>query len=165
MATAYLGLGSNLGERERHLDGAVAQLGALPGTESLRVSSYHETAPVGGPAGQGPFLNAAAELVTTLSPRELLLELMRIERIAGRDRLNEAERWGPRTLDVDLLLYDARLIDQPGLMVPHPRMHERRFVLAPLCEIAPDATHPYLHKTVREMLETLEEVGTADGRR
>src|ERR1019366_8390737 len=120
--TAYIGLGSNLGDRQALLDEAVARLRLRPGVEVLRVSSYHETEPVGGPAGQGQYLNAVACLLTTLDAAQLLRMLQTIETELGRVR---AERFGPRTLDLDLLLFDAQIvqIDEPGceLIVPHPR--------------------------------------------
>jgi 2-amino-4-hydroxy-6-hydroxymethyldihydropteridine diphosphokinase len=137
---AWIALGSNVGDRNAHLDAAVDALAALPGTRVLARSSWHETEPVGGPAGQGPYLNGAAAIETELDARALLAAMQRIEREQGRDR-SGGVRNAPRTLDLDLLVYgdasaDAR-IDEPGLEVPHPRLHEREFVLAPLAEIAP----------------------------
>jgi len=116
----------------------------------VRVSSAIETAPVGGPPGQGPYLNAAAEVATHLPPRALLARLLETERSLGRER---REKNGPRTIDLDLLLYDDVVLDEPGLTLPHPRMHERRFVLSPLSEIAPDVVHPRLRKTIRRLLD------------
>jgi len=151
--TAYVGLGSNLGDRRAALEGAIRALGALPGIRVTAVSRVHETDPVGGPP-QGRFLNAVAELRTTLDARALMDALGEIEVRFGRER---TERWGPRTLDLDLLLYGEEVIDSPGLTVPHPRMHQRRFVLEPLCEVAPEARHPVLGRSARELLNVLEE--------
>ena len=134
MADAYLGLGSNLGDREAMLRAAIAALDATPGVRVTAVSSLYETPPWG-PVPQGPYLNACVALDTTLSPRELLRLCLAIERDHGRER---AVRWGPRTLDIDLLLYGDETIDEEGLMVPHPRMTERAFVLVPMAEIAPE---------------------------
>lgn len=147
---AAIALGSNLGDRGAHLDAAVAGLRAAPGTRLTAVSPYLETAPVG-PVPQGPFLNAAATLVTTLSPTDLLAHLQSIERSRGRVRAG-TPRWGPRTLDLDLLLYGERVIDEPGLTVPHPRLHERLFVLEPLALVVPHAIVPSLRRTVAELL-------------
>jgi 2-amino-4-hydroxy-6-hydroxymethyldihydropteridine diphosphokinase len=127
---AFLSLGSNLGDRWAHLREAVA---GLP--DVVAVSPVYETEPVGGPAGQGPFLNAVVELDTELSPRDLLEVARRLEAAAGRRRV---EHHGPRTLDVDVLLVGDVVVDEPDLVVPHPRMHERRFVLRPLADLAPD---------------------------
>lgn len=125
---AYLGLGSNLGDRRQTLRDAVA---ALP--DVVAVSPVYETDPVGGPPGQSPYLNLVVELDTDLSPRDLLDLAHRLEDAAGRVR---AERNGPRTLDVDLLLVGGLTVNEPDLVVPHPRMWERRFVLAPLADLA-----------------------------
>jgi len=151
-ATAYIGLGANLGRRRETLRAALDDLDRHEGVRVVRTSALLETEPVGGPPGQPPYLNAAAELRTTLEPHELLRLLQQIENAFGRTR---EVRWGPRTLDLDLLLYEGRVIDTPALQVPHPRMHERRFVLEPLCQIAPEAVHPVLGKTVRQLLEGL----------
>ena len=132
---AFVGLGSNLGDREGLLRDAVAALGAVPGVEVRRVSTLRETDPVGY-VDQPRFLNGAAELETRLSPRELLDQLLRIERDLGRDRTDSPPQ-GPRTIDLDLLLYGDERIDEPGLQVPHPRLHERAFALEPLAELDP----------------------------
>ncbi|MBS1849045.1 MAG: 2-amino-4-hydroxy-6-hydroxymethyldihydropteridine diphosphokinase [Actinobacteria bacterium] len=135
MTRAFLGLGSNLGDRRRYLAEAIELLGA----SVVAVSDVYETEPVGGPGGQGSFLNLVVELDTDLGPHELLAVCHRLEAAAGRVR---EERWGPRTLDVDVLWIDGVTIDDPELTVPHPRMRERRFVLAPLGELAADLVDP-----------------------
>lgn len=155
---AAIAIGSNLGDRAAHVAGAFVALASIPGTVVLRRSEAIVTAPVGLPGGAdpgGPYLNAAALIRTTIVPRELLSLLHAIERGAGRDRAAESARWGPRTLDLDLLLYEDRVIDEPGLTVPHPRMHERRFVLEPLAQIAPDWVVPTFGLTVADLLRAL----------
>jgi 2-amino-4-hydroxy-6-hydroxymethyldihydropteridine diphosphokinase len=149
---AIIGLGSNLGDRRATLDGAIAALAVTPGVGVRRVSSYHETDPVGGPPGQGRYLNAAAVLQTTLDPLGLLRALEAIEARFGRVR---TVRWGERTLDLDLLLFGDRIIQTPELTVPHPRLAERRFVLEPMAEVAPDAIEPRSGRTVSELLQEL----------
>ena len=134
---AYIGLGTNLGDRELNLRRALARLEELG---SVRASSFRETDPVG-VTNQPKFLNAAAELATELPPRELLERLLEIERELGRERATE-RRWGPRVIDLDLLLSGQEAIDEPGLTVPHPRLADRRFVLEPLCELNEDLTLP-----------------------
>ena len=150
---ALIGLGSNLGERAANLGDAVAALAETPGVEVRGLSSFHETEPVGGPPGQGPFLNAAAALETTLDPFALHARLRQIEDAAGRVR---SARWGARTLDLDLLLFSDRILHVPRLQVPHPRMVVRRFVLAPLAEVAPEATDPITGRTVAGLLANLD---------
>jgi 2-amino-4-hydroxy-6-hydroxymethyldihydropteridine diphosphokinase len=141
---AYVGLGSNLGDRAASLAGAIAELAPL------RVSRIVETAPWGLP-DQPPFLNAVAEIDTELPPHALLDRLLDLERRAGRVR--GPERWGPRTLDLDLLLYGDRVVDSESLSVPHPRLSGRRFVLEGLAELCPRREVPGLGRTVRELLE------------
>ena len=139
MARAYVGLGANLGPRETTILRAVDLLAAQPGVEVLELSSLNETEPVG-VTDQPAFVNGAVSLETTLAPRELLDTLLRVERELGRVR--GAERWGPRTIDLDLLVYGDEVVDEPGLTVPHPRLHERRFALEPLAELEPDLGIP-----------------------
>lgn len=153
---AYIALGSNLGLREEHLRKAVELLELQPGVQLLAVSGWHETAPVGGPAGQGSYLNGVAEVSTELPADQLLRVLQSVESQQGRVR---TERWGSRMLDLDLLLYGLEIIDRHepdcDLTVPHPRMHERAFVLEPLVEIAPLAVHALLRSTAHDLLRQL----------
>jgi 2-amino-4-hydroxy-6-hydroxymethyldihydropteridine diphosphokinase len=148
--TAAIALGSNLGDRRAHLDYAVARLGGF--LKALRTSSYFDTDPVDVRGQQPQFLNAAVVGETVLSARGLLNELLAIENERGRERPfpNAA-----RTLDLDLVLYGNRIIDEPGLVVPHPRFHERRFVLEPLAGIAPDLVDPVSGKSVRALFNRL----------
>ncbi|HZR93511.1 MAG TPA: 2-amino-4-hydroxy-6-hydroxymethyldihydropteridine diphosphokinase [Gaiellaceae bacterium] len=139
MTRAYVGLGSNLGDRERLLRRAVELLDAADGVEVVAVSSLRETDPVGF-AEQPRFLNAAAALETTLAPRALLDLLLAVERELGRTRAGP--RFGPRTIDLDLLLHGSAVVCEPGLTVPHPRLHERRFALEPLAELDPRLVVP-----------------------
>jgi 2-amino-4-hydroxy-6-hydroxymethyldihydropteridine diphosphokinase len=150
---ALIGLGSNLGDRRAALEGAIAALSETPGIVVREVSSFHETEPVGGPAGQGRYLNAAAALETTLEPVELLRALQRIETRFGRVC---TVRWAERTLDLDLLLFGDRVIETPELVVPHPRFSARRFVLEPLAEVAPEAVDPVTNRTIAQLLADLD---------
>jgi 2-amino-4-hydroxy-6-hydroxymethyldihydropteridine diphosphokinase len=136
---AYIGIGSNLGDREATIAQALELLDEPPAIRLARVATVRETAPVG-IVDQPAFLNTVALVETTLGARELLDKLLALERRLGRVRTGE--RWGPRTLDLDLLLYGDAKLDEPGLTVPHPRLHERRFVLEPLYELAPDLLVP-----------------------
>lgn len=131
---AFLGLGSNLGDRRAHLAAALRAIDGL-----RRVSGCYETEPIGGPAGQGPYLNLVAEVCTAPDPFELLALCHRLEQAAGRVR---RERDGPRTLDVDILLFGDLQLQSPTLTIPHPRLYERRFVLAPLADLAPALCPP-----------------------
>jgi len=147
---AFIALGANLGDRPATIRAALAALGRTKGVRVVRVSRLIENPAVGGPAGAPPFLNGAAELSTALDPQPLLTTLLDIERSLGRQR---RQKWAPRTIDLDLLLYDDRVIRSDDLTVPHPLMHERDFVLTPLAEIAPDVVHPILRKTVRALCD------------
>ena len=151
--TAYIALGSNLGDRMAAIESAVEALRATAGVHDLVLSDVIETLPVG-PTLQGRYYNAVVRFQTTLSPRRLLRRCQQIEAEHGRDRDNE-QRWGPRPLDLDLLLYGDSVINEPGLTVPHPSMHERDFVLRPLAQIDPGAVHPVLKATAEGLLENL----------
>ncbi len=151
MTEAWVGLGSNVGDREAHLRAALRGLAALG--EIGGVSRLYQTEPVGF-LEQGPFLNAVAYVRTALAAGEFLRELQAIELAAGRVRVR---RDGPRTLDLDLLFWNETVLAAPDLEVPHPRLHLRRFVLAPLCDLAPALRHPLLGRTARELLEHLED--------
>lgn len=154
--TAYIALGSNLGDRRGHLAAALEAIQALPGVRTVIHSPIYETQPVGGPVGQGKFLNSVAAVKTDTSAEQLLAELNKIEAGRGRDRAGEPARGGPRPLDLDILLFGDRVIDRPGLVVPHPRMHQRWFVLKPFCDVAPDVMHPLLKRSIRQLLADLE---------
>ncbi len=148
MSTAFIALGSNLGDRTKNLRTALAVLTQTGDLMLEAVSAVFETAPVGGPE-QGPYLNACAAIVTELSPTLLLLEMLDIEKKMGRVR---AGRWGPRTIDLDLLLYGRIMMNTPLLELPHPRMRERDFVLTPLADIAPGQIVPGLNQPVSSIL-------------
>jgi 2-amino-4-hydroxy-6-hydroxymethyldihydropteridine diphosphokinase len=156
MARVHLALGSNLGARAAALDDAVRRLAALPGTQVLARSRVVETPallPPEDPTPQPDYLNAVVLVETALAPRALFDAVKGIERAVGRV---PAPRWAPRVIDIDLVLWGARVVDEGDLVVPHPRMHERRFVLAPLVELAPDAVHPVLGRRLDALLRALQ---------
>lgn len=146
--TVYISLGSNIGDSRQYLNDAAAQLDALPNTSVTKCSQYYVTPPYG-MVEQDDFLNACLELRTLMAPEELLEEMHAIEQRAGRERV---VRWGPRTLDLDIIFYDDLIVEESDLCIPHVDMHKRKFVLEPLHEIAPYKRHPVYGKTVSEML-------------
>lgn len=156
MATAFIGFGSNLGNRIDYCDRAVTLLSLLPHSRLDAVSSLYETEPVNDGAAPGPewFLNGVVQIETDIAPKSLLEICREIERSLGRDQDN---RKGPRTLDLDLLLYDDCIINEQALTIPHPRLHQRRFVLAPLVELDPDRRHPVLAQSLRDLLAQLDD--------
>lgn len=150
---SYISLGSNQGDRELNLLRAVAEIGRMPQSRVTGLSRFYETSPVGEAVGQTAFYNAVLRLATSLTPAGLLERLAMIEvSLFGRVRSGQCD---PRRMDLDLLFYGEQVIDQPGLIVPHPRLAERRFVLQPLSELAPGLRHPLLGKTVGELLAGL----------
>jgi 2-amino-4-hydroxy-6-hydroxymethyldihydropteridine diphosphokinase len=148
-AIAYLSLGSNIADREAHLRAAIAQLASAG--RVMRVSSFYETEPVEF-TDQAWFLNCAVALETSAAPAELMQLLLEIEQSMGRQRL---QKKGPRTIDIDILLFGDQVVNTAELTIPHPAMAARRFVLEPMAEIAPEARHPVLKKTIRELLDGL----------
>lgn len=152
--TVFIGFGSNLGDRFDFCDRAVNLLGLLPGTEITAISSLYETEPVAdvGNPGPGWFLNGVVRLQSEVKPYALREVCLEVQRALGRDQDN---RHGPRTVDLDILSYGIQVLSEPELVIPHPRLHLRRFVLAPLVELDPDWHHPLLDRTARELLESL----------
>jgi 2-amino-4-hydroxy-6-hydroxymethyldihydropteridine diphosphokinase len=150
--TVYIGLGSNMGDRDANLRRALAALIQTPNLSIRKISSFLENPAVGGPEDAPAFLNAAVEAQTTLPPSALMKRLLEIELQLGRTR---RVKWEPRVIDLDLLLYGSSIISGDNLIVPHPLLHERRFVLQPLAEIAPKGVHPPLQMTVQDLLANL----------
>lgn len=151
---ACIGIGSNLGDRIEHCRGAIAAIAAISGVTAVRASSLYETTPVP-PASGGWFVNGVVSMETKLPPEALLPELLRIEQVMGRPAVRA--RGEERTIDLDLLLVGSHVVERPDFVLPHPRMHQRRFVLVPLCELAPDLRHPVLGITMRELLGRLDD--------
>ncbi|HEX5443088.1 MAG TPA: 2-amino-4-hydroxy-6-hydroxymethyldihydropteridine diphosphokinase, partial [Pirellulales bacterium] len=154
MPRSLIALGANLGDRAHTLRRAVELLAAHPAIAGVEASGIHETAPVGGPRGQGSFLNAAVSLDASLAPEQLHALLLDIEAQLGRTR---GQRWAARTIDLDLLLFGDEVINTSALAVPHPRLAFRRFVLAPATEVAPHMVHPLAGWTIRRLLAHLNE--------
>ena len=156
METVFIGFGSNMGDRLDLCDRAVTLLGLLPHSHLTGVSSLYETEPVRDRTdpGTGWFLTGVVQIETDLTPASLLEVCQEVERALGRD---QEHRGGPRTLDLDILFYGARVIDLSTLRVPHPRMHHRRFVLAPMNELAPEWVHPVLHRTMHDLFTHLDD--------
>ena len=150
MSRAFIGIGSNQGDRLALISKAIRALTDVPGVRVERMATIIETEPVGGPP-QPPFLNTVVELDVSRSPQELLAALKVIERQLGRTP--SPVRWSPRPIDLDILLYDDRILREPNLTVPHPHLHERGFVLEPLAQLAPELVHPVLHETIAVLRE------------
>jgi len=157
---AFIGIGTNLGDRAANYREAITRIASLPDTRVLRQSSAYETEPVGDPGLKGPFLNGVVEIETEISADSLMRRLLAIERTMGRKRVPGRKpagraKYKPRVIDLDLLFFDMEMRDTPALHLPHPRLHERRFVLAPMAELAPTLIHPKLNATISDLLVNL----------
>jgi 2-amino-4-hydroxy-6-hydroxymethyldihydropteridine diphosphokinase len=152
MGRVFVGVGSNQGDRARSISSAVQALGAVDGVRVVQLAPVIETEPVGGPP-QAPYLNTVVELEASLPPHALLTALKAIERRLGRE--SSPQRCAPRPIDLDVLLYDDRVVRDPKLEIPHPRLHERRFVLEPLAQLAPELIHPVLRQSIAALRDLL----------
>lgn len=150
MSRVFLGLGSNLGDRLERISSAARLLGEAPGVRMQQMAPIIETEPVGGPSGQDPYLNTVVEIETDLPPLALLDQCQAIEQRLGRTPV--VQRWAARAIDVDILLYGGRVVSEPRLIIPHPRLHERWFVLEPLAQLAPGLLHPTLYRSIADLL-------------
>ncbi|MBI3320184.1 MAG: 2-amino-4-hydroxy-6-hydroxymethyldihydropteridine diphosphokinase [Candidatus Omnitrophica bacterium] len=157
MARVFIGIGSNEGDRLSMISQAVQRLGNHHGIRVVQMALVSETEPVG-LSEQPDFLNTVVEIETTLSPHALLSVVKCLEQQLGR--VPSSQRWGPRPIDLDILLYDDRVVQEPHLTIPHAQMHQRRFVLEPLAQLAPDAVHPVLKQTIEALLDNLVEVSS-----
>lgn len=153
MAMVYVGLGSNMGDRGANIAAACRGLANLTGSSLLTKAPVYETKPVGGPAGQQDYYNTACLLETRLEPQDFLRETQALERSLGRLRETETLRWGPRVIDIDILLWGDRVVEEPGLTIPHPHLAKRAFALAPLADIDKYLMHPVADLTIEELLQ------------
>ncbi len=151
--TAYIGIGSNLGDRRANIEESIQRLTSIPGIDLAAVSDLYETEPVGN-ISQGWFLNLVIAVQTRLTSLKLFRWMQRVEQDMGRQRTT---RWGPRQIDLDLLIYEDQCLETAELTIPHPRMHDRRFVLEPLCQIAPNLKHPHFQVSVESLLNALKD--------
>ncbi len=154
----FIGIGSNLGNRRAHYQKALALIAALPKTRIVKSSSLYESEPIG--EAKNWYVNGVIEVETDFSPQQLLRRLQEIEQGMGRKRTPQTKKWTSRKIDLDILLFDNQVIESPSLTIPHRELHKRRFVLLPLCELAPHLTHPRLGMTITDLL-----VGLKDGKR